>query len=355
MASGRETVKRAIEFDDPAWTPYQVSISTRNLRRYRAPGEVDELESALLEAGAIETDGTYAAQKNLIILPPTPVLPEPYRPLVEDEWVDEWGVIWTSPEFPRVFGHPLEHGWELLDDYRLPDPCAPGRYAEAERLIAQHADRYRLGWVWFTLFERLWFLRGFDNMLMDPYIHPQEFARLADQVIGFNLDSIQQQLALGVDGIFFSDDWGTQRGLLMNPDDWRRFYKPLYQRMFDAVHAGGARVWMHLCGNVTTIVPDLIEVGLDVLNPVQPQAMDVDLLADQFGGHLCFFGGADVQGTLPQGTPLDVKEEVRHLVDIFGSYSGGYIGGTSHTILPDTPSENVIALFRAFAEYSGAA
>ena len=81
---------------------------------------------------------------------------------------------------------------------------------------------------------------------------------------------------------------------------------------------------------------------------------DVDLLADQFGGHLCFFGGADVQGTLPHGKPLDVKEEVKHLIDIFGSYSGGYIGGTSHTILPDTPSENVIALFRAFAKYSGA-
>jgi uroporphyrinogen decarboxylase len=157
-----------------------------------------------------------------------------------------------------------------------------------------------------------------------------------------------------VDGIYFSDDWGTQRGLLMRPDDWRRWYKPQYQRMYDVVHAGGGHVWMHLCGNVATIIPDLIEVGVDVLNPVQPQAMSVDALASEFGGKLCFFGGVDVQQTLPYGSPTDVGREVAHLVNIFGRCNGGYIGATSHTIMPDTPLENIIALFQSFRELSTA-
>jgi len=154
-----------------------------------------------------------------------------------------------------------------------------------------------------------------------------------------------------VDGIFISDDWGGQETTLMNPDDWRRFYKPCYERMFDLIHRAGLHVWMHSCGNVTQIIPDLIEIGLNVLNPIQPQAMSVDELAEEFGGKLCFFGGVDVQGTLPHGTPQEVKKEVKHLIKTFGKYEGGYIGGTSHTILPDTPLRNIEALFEAFDLY----
>jgi uroporphyrinogen decarboxylase len=101
------------------------------------------------------------------------------------------------------------------------------------------------------------------------------------------------------------------------------------------------------------IIPDLIDVGLDVLNPVQPLAMPIDLLSDRFGGRLAFYGGLDVQSVLPNGTPQDVADEVAHLIEALGGYGGGYIGGTSHTILPDTPPENVVAAFRAFRDRSG--
>gem|GEM_PF-2841421 len=114
---------------------------------------------------------------------------------------------------------------------------------------------------------------------------------------------------------------------------------------------GGAHVWMHLCGNVTAILPDLIDIGLNVLNPVQPQAMDVRELAREFGGKVCFNGGVDVQGTLVRGTPEDVRREVHKLVSLFGKFNGGYIGGTSHGVMPETPLDNVIAMYEAFAEY----
>jgi len=133
------------------------------------------------------------------------------------------------------------------------------------------------------------------------------------------------------------------------------FPDPLRPTRFDSaverVRSGGAHVWMHLCGNITAILPDLIEIGLNVLNPVQPQAMDVRELSREFGGKVCFNGGVDVQGTLVRGTPEDVKREVHELVSLFGKFNGGYIGGTSHSVMPETPLNNVIAMYEAFAEY----
>jgi len=108
---------------------------------------------------------------------------------------------------------------------------------------------------------------------------------------------------------------------------------------------------MHLCGDITAILPDLIDIGLNVLNPVQPQAMDVRRLSQAFGGKVCFNGGVDVQGTLVRGTPEDMKREVHELVEFFGKFSGGYIGGTSHSVMPETPLDNVIAVYDAFLEY----
>jgi len=352
----RDTVKRAIEFCGPTWIPYSLTAVPDQIASFSPENaaKMEWMRAALRDQEAEEVGGALRALPILTpVFPKESSLPEPFRPLVGDEWVDEWGVIWETPDFPHVSGHPLEEGWNTLDRLVIPDPRAPGRYDHIPQLYADRPDGYRLGHVWFTHFERLWFLRGFNNTLMDPYTHPKQFAELQNRLIAFSLEEIEEQLKLDVDGIFFSDDWGTQTGLLMNPDDWRKWFKPQYKRIFDAVHAGGAHVWMHLCGNVRTIVPDLIEVGLDVLNPIQPMAMDVDELAANFGGKVCFYGGADVQGTLPHGSAQDVEDEVKHLIEIFGCYNGGYIGSTSHTILPETPPENIVALFRAFRENSG--
>ena len=122
--------------------------------------------------------------------------------------------------------------------------------------------------------------------------------------------------------------------------------------MFERVHSDGAHVWMHLCGDISAILPDLVEIGLDVLNPVQPQAMNVHRLARDFGGKVCFNGGVDVQGTLVHGTPEEVKREVCDLLTLFGKYNGGYIADTSHSIMPETPLDNIIAMYEAFLQYT---
>jgi uroporphyrinogen decarboxylase len=175
---------------------------------------------------------------------------------------------------------------------------------------------------------------------------------LRDRVMDFNMRITEQWLEFPVDGIWFSDDWGSQEALLARPEQWREFYKPCYQQIFDQVRGAGRHVWMHSCGNVSDIIPDLIAMGLDVLNPVQPRAMDIDEIAELYGGRMCFFGGVDTQVTIPRGSPQDIDDEVRHLVSAFFGGLGSYIGGTSHTILPDAPLRNIAALFDAFERHA---
>ena len=137
----------------------------------------------------------------------------------------------------------------------------------------------------------------------------------------------------------------------MNPDDWRVLYKPAYKKLFDRVHEKGLKVFMHLCGNITAILPDLIDIGLNVLNPVQPQAMDVELLSREFGGDLCFYGGIDVQGTMVHGSSEEIRKEISRLVELFGRFNGGYICSTSHSLMPETPLDNIITMFRTIREF----
>lgn len=341
MIAGRENYVRAIEFKGPAYLPCTVGVSLGWLQ------EQDEHK--------VERIRELAARFPQDMLGGLDVARNSREPETRDgvtRWVDEWGTGWADDGHgAKTESYPLVQGYEGLEAYAFPDPCLRGRFEEADRRLAERGERYARAAVWFTLFERLWMLRGFENMLMDPYLEEGSFCRLRDRVVAYNLAIIEQWIARGVDAVYFSDDWGSQRATLMDPDDWRRFYKPAYEAMFARVRSGGAHVWMHLCGNVTAILGDLIDAGLDVLNPVQPQAMDVCFLAKEFGGKVCFNGGVDVQGTLIHGSPLDVRREVDELVDLFGRYGGGYIGGTSHSIMPETPLDNVIALYEAFLAY----
>jgi uroporphyrinogen decarboxylase len=336
----RENYRRAIEFGGPEYLPSRIGCALDWLY------EKDEVKQARIRELQARMPDEF--------VPGLWCWTAGREPTVENgvrRWVDEWGTGWIDDGLgAKTETYPMEAGYEHIDRVRFPRPDDAGRFDRADGYLAQRGDRYACACVWFTLFERLWMLRGFDNMLIDPYLEPRDFAKLRDRVLEVDLGMIDKWIERGVDGIFFSDDWGSQRGLLINPEDWRKLYKPAYAEMFERVRAGGAHVWMHLCGDITAILGDLIDIGLSVLNPVQPQAMDVEILAREFGGKVCFNGGVDVQGTMIRGTPQDVRDEVRRLVDLFGRYNGGYIGDTSHSIMPETPLDNVIALYEAFEE-----
>jgi len=262
--------------------------------------------------------------------------------------IDEWGVKWKST---YAIYHPLEK-WEALKNYHFPNPFSPGRLDEAKKLINENKEKYLLWFFGYSLFGRLWSLRGFENLLMDPYIYPRQFVNLRDSIMEFDVGIIERFLELEFGGVMIGDDLGSQVSLLMNPTMWRKYYKPCYKEMFDIIHAKGLDVWMHTDGNVTEIIPDLIEIGLDVLNPVQPSAVDIQYLSREFGNDLSFFGGIDVQTFLPHGTPQIIDKEIKYLIETLGRPDGGYIPTPTNALLSDIPLENIKAALIALKKYS---
>jgi len=266
--------------------------------------------------------------------------------IIEDFFVDEWRITWRKDNFPTA--HPLAN-WEKWRDYHIPDPHARHRFARAEKIIRRRKDKYLLAWDFLTIFERMWMLRGFSKVFVDPYLYPKEFLTLRDTLVEYNMAIVEEWAKRDVDGIFFSDDWGGQKGLLINPEDWRKYYKPAYKEIFGLVRAKGLDVFLHSDGDISAIIPDLIECGVNVIHPVQPGAMDLRQLGEKYTGKLCFWGGIDCQKTLVRGTPHDIREEVCWLKKTLGTKKGGYIGGI-HSFLPGVPKENILALYQAFLE-----
>jgi len=257
---------------------------------------------------------------------------------------DEFGCVWErSGSLPHPMAYPLADE-PALDSYTFPDPCREGRFDQARQL----ADRYRgevflFGKLGMALFERAWSIRGMTQLLMDMIERPEFVEELLDRVLyEWNLPIIEQQLALGVDGFYFADDWGSERGLLFSPKMWRRFIKPRLAVMYERCQKAGVVVGQHSDGAVQRLFPELIEMGLQVFNPLSPSIMDPPAYKEKYGDDLCFYGGIDVEHTLPFGTVEDVRREIRSRTEIMGR-DGGYILQSSHTILEDVPMENIVA------------
>lgn len=259
-------------------------------------------------------------------------------------WRDEFGVLWNR-SVDKDIGNPegLIFPEPRLGDYQFPDPADPRRWQQVEGIIAIHSDQFVVMNIGFSLFERAWSMRGMANLMMDMIDNPGFVDDLFDAITAYNLELIQIGRTYPVDAIMFGDDWGQQRGMLMGPALWRRFLKPRLRRMYEAVHEAGKYVFIHSCGNVTEIFPDLLEIGLDCFNPFQPEVMDVYEMKRQYGKDLSFFGGVSTQRLLPYGTPEEVKAEARRLMSEVGR-DGGYILAPAHSIPRDARPENMAAL-----------
>jgi len=175
--------------------------------------------------------------------------------------------------------------------------------------------------------------------------NPEFVHKLLDRILAFNLRLIEHACAYDIDAIMLGDDWGQQRGLIMGPALWREFIKPRIRQTYQAIKARGKFVFIHSCGRVQELFPELIECGLDVFNPMQPEVMDVAEIKRQFGDSLSFYGGISTQRTLPFGTVRETRDEVRRLIDVLGC-DGGYIASPAHAIPADARPENVLAMIQ---------
>ena len=267
-----------------------------------------------------------------------------FKEVEPDIWADEFGVLWDRHIDKDIgvacnrLGTPGN-----VADFVFPDPHDLARYECFDEIIAANRERAVLVSLGFSLFERAWTLAGMENVLMAMVSDPGFADALLDRILQFNLAIIEHACAHDIEIFRFGDDWGQQRGLLMGPELWRRFIKPRFQAMCQAVKLHGKFTMLHCCGKVDEIFPDLIECGLDIFNPFQPEVMDVFEIKRTYGNDLTFYGGISIQRTLPFGTVGQVRDEVRRLVDAIGA-QGGYIASPSHDIPGDARPENIAAM-----------
>ncbi|MBN1557815.1 MAG: hypothetical protein JW951_06680 [Lentisphaerae bacterium] len=272
---------------------------------------------------------------------------------------DEWGCVWEKLPGDKTMGqvttHPLTD-YAQLDDFRFPDYGIPERYAGTRARVADNTDdKFVLAHFPLSLIHRLEYLRGHEGAWTDAYVHPGELGRLLDRMADVAVQAIDRLGDIGVDGVFSCDDWGLQDRLMVQPDTFREFWKPRYRRVYRHAHEKGLLTFLHSCGYIIDILPDLKEAELDVIQMDQQQNMGLERLDAAAGGSLCFWCPVDIQNTMIRGSVADVEAYARRLIDTFGKYQGGFIAKW----YPDPDAvrhapEKIEAMAAAFIEYGGA-
>jgi len=264
-------------------------------------------------------------------------------------WRDGWGVIWDTRGLygEGEWGRPVNCvlSEPTLASYTFPDPPGPKAFSHYPEFIEDNREVFLVGYEG-HLFEVAWALRGMENLLVDMVENAGFVDDLMDGIAEYYLALIDQSMRYDMDAFTFGDDWGSQHmGLLMGPKYWRRYIKPRLAKMFARVHAAGKLVHLHSDGDISAMFEDLIEIGLDVYNPLQPEIMDVYDMKRKHGDRLCFHGGIGGQSVLLLGTPEEVREDAGRMMEELGA-GGGYILAQAHPdgILGDVPVENVVAL-----------
>jgi len=262
---------------------------------------------------------------------------------------DWWGAGWgTETEGYWHAFSPLAVTGDL-SAYPWPDSNLPSLLDTAKAAIAaDKGEHFVVPNFGFALFERAWSLRGFDQLLIDMVEQPDWVAALFDRIIEIQITLAKRFVGLGVDGGYFGDDYGAQRSLLFSPRIWRRLVKPRLARVFAVFREAGLPVVMHSDGDIWPILPDLVDIGLTCLNPVQPEVLEHRRLYREFGRHLSFYGGISTQEVLPQQTPADVCAATLACIRELAPDGTGLILGPSHRMQSDIPVENVVAMLNAF-------
>lgn len=257
---------------------------------------------------------------------------------------DQFGVVWDQT-VDKDIGVPANVlvTPANVDTFPFPDPDDPTRYAAHQALIDVNPDLYCVASIGFSLYERAWTLAGMENVLMAMVTDKPFINRLLDRITEWNLKVIRNCLKFNIDGMHFGDDWGQQHGMIFGAELWRELIKPRVAQMYGAVKAAGKSVSIHSCGKVDEVFPDLIEVGLDMFNPFQPEVINVYEIKKRFGDRLSFYGGISTQRTLPYGTPAETRQEVETLLREIGR-NGGYIASPAHSTPADARPENIAAM-----------
>jgi len=260
---------------------------------------------------------------------------------------DIFGVVWTQGNIFHIVEPTLKE--PSLKGLRCPtlirDEDVPG----LAKLCEENADKFLTYSFGLLFWERAWALRGMENILMDMAAEPAFVHALFERLMEMHLEALDKILGLPFDSIRFGDDFGGQRGVIMGLPHWRKYIKPRLAKMYGKVRDAGKIVSIHSCGDNSEILGDMIDMGLQIFNPAQPEANDLPALKKEFGKHVTFEGGIGTQRNLPFGTPAQVKAEIRRCRETLGP-GGGFIMTTTKPLRPEVPVENAVAAVETMIE-----
>jgi hypothetical protein len=276
-------------------------------------------------------------------------------PHVFDAPWDDLSYRWLNFDNPFSSGIALDSNnaldnWDKLDGILadFPNP----NYKDL--IISNPPDNgcYRVGLWWYWLFERLWSIRGMENALCDFYENGDHVHRLFRALTDFyKVVAYRGRKELNLDAIWTSDDIGMQNSTFFSLDVFREFFKPYYKELVDYTHSLGMHFWLHSCGNIKVFIPELIEIGIDLIHPIQKYAMNEQEIANEYGKNICIWAGMDVQRTIPYGKPEDVRKEVRFMLDIYFRKEGRLMLAASNMMIENTPLENLSAFLDEALNY----
>ncbi|MCX6067314.1 MAG: hypothetical protein NT121_16420, partial [Chloroflexi bacterium] len=282
---------------------------------------------------------------------------------------DEYQIGWRSPidggMYYDMFDHPLsgDINAETVDRYALPDPLDPARFAglrdASQKVLEQEKRALVVGNMSAGIFELYMWTRGFKDGYADwagnPELAKKILRKYVDLQMAYWEKMFETMQGISIDVVQMADDLAGQNGMLISPNSYRKQLKPFHKEMFDYIHSKtDAKIFFHSCGSIWTVIPDLIEVGVDILNPVQVNAAKMDSadLKREYGKDICFWGGGvDTQKAFDEShTPAEVRADVRkRLADLMPG--GGFVFNTVHNIQGNVPPENIMAMWETVQEY----
>jgi len=259
-------------------------------------------------------------------------------------WIDTWGVRFERPD-ARLDGYPRFHplrNFENMETYKWPDFHSPELLKEASRAL-EKIDRRKylvMGMNPGFMFVRSWLLVGMNELLMGLVLYPGKVNYIMDRILEYQIGIAKKYIELGIDIVQFGDDAGTTKQLMMRPSLWRHLVRPRLKQVIDVYRNAGCLVLMHCCGCLTEIIEDIVDMGVDILNPIQAGANDLATLRRKTQGKVALYGGIDAH-KVATGTPEQVSEITQKTLNILAR-NGGYIAAADQ-ILP-FPEENIEAI-----------
>ena len=370
--NSRQRIAAALNHKEPDRVPIDVGgtgattllIPTyENLKEYFGIIKDTPLMSRFFRMAYLDEDILKKLGVDALLVKPNP--PKNFKDIeLDDGYIDEWGIQASRPKNSLYYSfkkHPLEDSETVKDieKFKLPDPHDNGRFEglnEKIEYLYKNTEYALVGESGDSVFERAWYLRGMENILNDFYFNQELLKTILDKVSDYFIAKVDPFLNIVgdyIDVFFTGDDLGTQNGPLISPEMYRKIVKPFQKRVFSFIKSKtDAKLIFHSCGSIFDIIPDLVDIGVDGINPVQTTAykMDAVSLKKEFGKDLSFWGGIDTQKILPFGTDEELKKEIKNKITDLGS-NGGYIMASVHTIQPDVTPEKIIKMIEYGKEF----